>query len=280
MANQIMTAATETSAIVPEVWSARWREVNRVTLPFLDSVDRSYEGEIRDIGDLVNISYFPDFDEADLLVEGAAGESEAVTVTGQQLLINQRAYKDFIVTKKSQLQSLPFMDKARDAAIFAIMKKMQALIISTIVPSASTPDHQIAYDSGSTMQLADIQEAKELLLAANCPQSNLIVVLGSGQLVDLFSITGFVSKDFVPAGSPLSTGEFTSPILGFMPRFTTVVSNTSYFFHPSFLTLAIQQDLNIEEVSMGAEGIRGTRVNCDVLFGQLQLDDERVVSIS
>ncbi len=280
MANQVFSTGTETTVIVPEVWSQRFQEVNRASLPFNDSVSRDWEGEIKDMGDIVNIPQFPDFDQANLLAEGAAGDADAVTITQTQLTINQRPFKDFIVTKRAQLQSLPFMDKARDSAIYSIMKKMQALIVSTIVPSASAPDHQIAFDSGTTLALADIQEAKELLMEANCPQENLVMVLGSEQWVDLYGITGFTSRDFVPSGSPVSSGEFNVPILGFQPKFTTVAGDVSYFFHPSMLALAVQQELNIEVVSMGADGIRGTRVNVDLLMGNVLLDDERVVEIS
>lgn len=280
MADQIHTAATETAAIVPEVWSQRFQEVNRALLPFNDSISRDYEGEIRDMGDIVNISQIPDFSEANTLAEGAAGDSEAVTITSQQLTINQRPYKDFQVTKRAMLQSLPFMDQLRENAVYSIMKKMQAIIIAAITPSAATPDHQIAYDSGSTLALADILEAKELLLGANCPQDNLQMIVSEAQWSDLYNITGFTSRDFVPAGSPLSSGEFAIPLVGFAPKFTTVASNVTYLFHPSFLTLAVQQDLNIEVTSRGSEGIRANRVNVDLLMGVQQLDDERVVTIS
>lgn len=65
-----------------------------------------------------------------------------------------------------------------------------------------------------------------------------------------------------------------------MPKMTNVVSSTSYFFHPSFLTMAIQQQLNIELFNLGVDGVRGSRLNVDILYGIKQLDDERVVSIS
>lgn len=88
------------------------------------------------------------------------------------------------------------------------------------------------------------------------------------------------SRDFVPAGSPLSTGEFAVPLAGFEPKFTSVAGATTYLFHPSFLTLAIQQDLNIEMASLAADGVRGLRVNCDALMGVAQLDNLRVVTIA
>lgn len=280
MADQIFTQATELVVLSPEIWSARLQELNRATLPFLDSVDMSWSGEAAGMGDIVNINKIPDFDQASVLAEGAAGEAESITATQTQLTINQRPYKDFIVTKKAQLQSLPFMDQLREHAVYSISKKMQQIIIDAIVPSASNPDHQIAFDSGTTFALADLLEAKELLLEANCPQSGLIAVFGSEQLSDLYNITGFVSRDFVPSGSPLSSGEFATPLAGFQPKFTTVAGDVVYLFHPSFLTMVVQQQMNVEVVSMGAEGVRATRVNSDVLMGVVQLDNQRVVTVS
>lgn len=275
-----MTTGTEVAAIVPEVWSAKYYEVLLDKLPFNDSVDKSYEGEISNIGDIVNISSIPEFSDAELLAEGANGDADSVTITGQQLTINSRAYKDFIITKRSQLQSLSFMDNLRDKAIFAIMKKMQADIITNIVPSASSPDDTIAYDSGSTLALADILEAKELLDTQNVPDENRVAVMGAAQWNDIFNITGFISRDFIPAGSPLTSGSLPSPIAGFMPKMTNVVGSTSYWFHPSFLTLAVQDALNISVYDLGVQGNRSFRLNCDVLYGIKQLDDERVVSIA
>jgi hypothetical protein len=260
MANQIHSSIAEVAAIVPEVWSSRFQELNRAALPFIDSVSRDYQGEIGDLGDTLNISQIPDFSEAGLLAEGAAGDAEAVTVSQQQMVINNRPYKDYIITKKAQLQSLEFMDQLREHAVYSIQKKMQQMIIDAIVPSAATPDHQIAYDSGSTLALADILEAKELLMASDVPQERLNMVLGAAQWSDLYNITGFTSRDFVPAGSPLANGEFAVPLVGFQPKFTSVVSNTAYLFNASFLALVVQQDLGIEVASMAADGVRGMRV--------------------
>lgn len=190
MADQIMTAGSEFSVIVPEVWSARTYEVLLAKLPFNDSIDRSYEGEIRDLADTVNINSIPEFSAADELQEGARADAEALTVTSQQLVINKRLVKDFIVTKKAQLQSLEVMDKLRDHAAYSIMKKMQSIIISTISPSASAPDHQIAYDSGSTLALADILEAKELLDEQDVPDEMRKGIVDVPQYNDLFNITG------------------------------------------------------------------------------------------
>lgn len=270
----------EVSVIVPSVWSEKWYDVLLAELPFNSIISRDWEGEISNLGDRVKISSMPEFDEATELGEVDRNDADAVTVTQQELVINRRICKDFIITNLASLQSIAFTDKLRDMAIYAINKKVQAIIISLSIPSASAPDHSIAYDNATTLALADILEAKELLDAQNVPMSDRHTVLGSAQLNDVFNITGFTSSDFVASGSPLQSGELPAQLLGFMPHFTTVVGNTSYWFHQSYFTMASQQGMNIGEYDLGVDGKRAKRVNCDVLMGFKQLDSKRIVTLS
>jgi hypothetical protein len=280
MANQVMRTSDEVSVLVPEVWSQRFYDELLASLPFNAVVSRDWEGEIQNLGDTVKISTIPEFSDADVIAEDQAADADAVTVTQQSLVIDQRIVKDFIVTNKAQMQSIPFVDKLRDLAIFSINKKIQGLIIADTVPNPSAPDHSIAYDSGTTLALADMLEAKELLDAQDVPMSDRHMVVGSAQLNDIFNITGFTSSDFLVSGAPLQTGQLPPALLGFMPHFTTVVGNTSYFFHASYFTVAAQRGMNVREFDLGLEGKRAMRVNSDVLMGKKQLDGLRVVTIS
>jgi len=189
------------------------------------------------------------------------------------------AYKDVYITKQAQLQSLPFMDKVRDQMIYSLVAKIHADIITAIVPNAAAPDHAIAYTSGTTLALADILAAKELLDAQNVSEMDRVGVLGSAQVNDVFNITGFMSNQFVNAGSPLSSGAISVPLCGFNIKLSTLVGTTSYWFHPSFMTMAMQQAVNVR-VYPKNDGSRATVVESDVFYGIKQLDDLRVVSIS
>lgn len=280
MADQLITSGVEATAIVPELWSGRFYDVLLADLPFNDSISMDYQSDIADLGDIVNISTVPEFSEATELAEGSRNDADAVTVTKQQLTINKRLVKDFIVTKRAQLQSLPMMDKLREHAVYSIMKKMQSIIIETIVPSASAPDHDISFDSGTTLALADIIEAKELLDQQDVPESDRKMICGVSQYNDLFDITGFTSNSFIPSGSPLTEGSIQTPVLGFNAMMTSELGDVAYLFHPQFLTMAIQDQLNIEVFNLGVDGVRASRVNVDLLFGLKQLDDTRVVKLS
>ena len=61
---------------------------------------------------------------------------------------------------------------------------------------------------------------------------------------------------------------------------TSELGDVAYLFHPSFFTMAVQDQLAINVYDLGVDGQRATRVNCGLLYGQKQLDDTRVVKLS
>lgn len=281
MADQVMKTSPELSAVIPEVWSASFFPTLLESLPFNGVISRDYEGDIQSLGDTVNISSFPQFDEAQELAEDAKNDADSLTVSNIQLVINKRIVKDYIITSRAMRQSLSIANQLRDLAMHSVMKKMQSIIIAEIVPNAAAPDHSIAYDSGTTLALADILEAKELLDQQDVPDDgSRCMILDAPQWNDLFNITGFNSRDFIPAGSPLADGSFATPLLGFRPKLTTEASNVSFLFHPMFMTIAVQEQPEVKVFDLGTEGKRAERVNLDVLFGVKQLDGLRVVTIS
>lgn len=280
MADQVMKAGSELSAIVPELWSASFYPTLLEKMPFNALIARDYEGEIQALGDTVNISNFPQFSAAIEMAEEDKVDADAVTASTTQLVVNKQVVKDYIVTERAMRQGINAGNALRDLALHAIMKRMQAIIIELIVPSASSPDHAIAYDSGSTLALADILEAKELLDNADVEDLGRKAVLGAAQWNDLFNITGFTSRDFIPAGSPMSTGAISSPVCGFEVDWTSEAGNVSYFFSPIFMQMAVQEMPSVKVFDQGVEGKRSARVNMTSLFGVKQLSNLRVVTIT
>lgn len=280
MANEFMTAATEWAVAVPEVWSKSFFPVLLAALPFNDLVARDYQGDISALGDTVNVTQVPEFDEGQEFGETEAVEADSVTLTQIQLVINKRVAKDFIITQTAQIQSIDAQMELRNKAFYAIMKKMQRTIIETIVPSASSPDHTIAYTSGTTLALADILAVKRLLDAQSVPDLDRSAVMGTSQANDMFNITGFTSRDYVPGADVMSSGQFPTKVLGFLPHMTTVVGNTSYWFHRRFMQAAVQKVPSVSVYDQGGTGVRAVRVNTDMLWGLKQFDNKAVVTLS
>lgn len=279
MADELMTAGSEMAGIVPELWSAKFYPTLLEKLPFASSVSRDYEGEIKALGDTVNINDFPQFDVAENILEDQKADADSVTAHTQQLVINNQLVKDFVLTKRAMAQGLDAMNALRDLALHSILKRMQSIIVAAIVPSASSPDHQIAFASGTTLALADILAAKELLDTQDVEELGRKMIVGPAQYNDLFNITGFVSRDYIAGGSPLNSGAIPTPLCGFDFAWTSELGNVSYFFNPIFLTMAVQQNPDVRVYDMGVDGTRAQRVNMDVLFGLKQLSNLRVVQI-
>lgn len=271
-----INSTTELSLIIPEVWSQKYYDVLLAELPFNSLVSRDYEGEVSALGDTVHISTIGEFTEGDEFPELDAVEAEALNLSQQDLVINKRVAKDFIVTNQAKLQSLPFVEKLKQLAIYSIQKKIQAIIIAATIPSAGAPDHTINAAVAGTFDLVDILTLKELLDNQNVPMADRHMVMGAGPLNDIFRITGFTSSDFVASGSPLQSGQLPAQLAGFMPHFTTVVGANVYAFHTSYFTMASQQGMQVKEYDLGHTGKRQSRINCDTLFGVKQLDNKRV----
>ena len=276
--DEMFKSDAEAAAAIPELWAAAFYPTLLEKLPFAGSVATNYQGVIQQLGDTVNITSWPQFDEAEEILQNQAVAADAVTAQNIQLLINKQLAKDFIITRKTELQSLEIMNALRDLALHSILKKMQKIIIAAIVPSTS-PDHTIGYSSGTTLQLVDILAAKELLDNADVEEAGRTMILGAAQYNDLFNIAGIVSTDFGQSGS-LVSGQVNGLVLGMQVKWTSEVGNTAYFSHPLFIEMAVQQEPTPSVHDLGVNGVRGTRVNMEVLFGLKQASDLRVVTVS
>lgn len=277
--DEMMTAGTELAVLIPELWSRSFYDVLKKGLVFQESISDDYQGEITALGDTLNVSQLPEFDDAQEFAENEAVSADAVTATQIQLIVNKRVAKDFTITNTAAIQGIDAQLKLRDLAFYSIMKKMQQVIIDTIVPNAASPDHSIAFDSGTTLALADFLEVKELLDTADVPDSNRISIHGAAQWNDFFNITGFVSRDYIPGTDMNSSGSLPGLLLGFKPKMTNAAGNVSYFFHRSFMQIAVQKNPVPKVFDKGVEGVRAERVNMDVLFGVKQFDGKRVATL-
>lgn len=278
--DEVMTAETELAALIPEMWSSAFYPTLKEKLAFISCVSQDYSGEISALGDVVNITSFPQFGVAEEIMEAQAVAADSVTAANTQLVINKQVAKDYIVTKKALRQSIDAQNALRDLAMFSIFKKMQQIIIALIVPSASGPDHAIGFTSGTTLDAAKCLEAKELLDTADVEEIGREMILGAAQINDLLAISAFQSRDYIGGGNPLQSGQLSGEVFGFKPKMTTAAGNTSYFLHPLFMQMAVQQVPEVEVASGAAEGKRTMRVNMDVLFGVKQMSNIRVVTVS
>ena len=174
MADQIQSTAREAAAIVPEVWSTRLYDVLLAELPFASVIDTSYGSEVASMGDVIHVSEVPEFADIESeLPEGAVNDASSVTIKGYPININKRVAMDYIVTKRSELQSLSHTDTLRERAVYSIMKRIQRIIIDTINPIEA---NDVAI-TDSQITLAEFINAKKNLDNQNVPLSGRYAVL-------------------------------------------------------------------------------------------------------
>lgn len=278
--DQVMTGAAELLALRPEVWSALFYPTLLENLPFNSVIATDYEGDIRALGDRVNITEFPQFDLAETIQEDQKVDADSVTAISHELVINKQIVKDYIITDRAKVQTIESEAALRNLVFHSIMRRMQQILIDATVPSAAAPDHQLTYTAGTTLALADILAAKELLDQQNVPDDgSRCMVLDAPQWNDLFNITGLTSSDFV-SSRPNESGQPPVSIFGFNPKMTTEANEVSFFFHPQYQEMAVQRGLEVKVFDQGVEGKRSMRVNSSLLMGEEQISDIRVVTIS
>lgn len=277
MADELMTAGGDLSVIIPEYWSATWFDVLLQAIVFQDCISQDYAGTIANLGDTVNVTQFPEFDDAYEFQENEAVPADSLAPSQIQLVVNKRVAKDFIITNQAVIQGLDAQMKLRDLAFYSIMKRMQKIIIENTV--AKTTTHALSYTSGTTLALADFLAVKEALDTSDVPDANRFSVHGAAQWNDFWNITGFTSRDYIPGSDMNSSGSLPGRLLGFLPKMTNAASTSSYFFHRTYMQMAVQKNPLPKVYDKGGEGVRALRVNMDVLFGVKQFDNERVATL-
>lgn len=277
MADAISSASGSLASLVQTTWSPDFSQNLNDNIAFNSIVSYDAEGMFS-MGGTVKLPTLADV-EAVNLSEGGKADAQVASASSTSLTINRRAVADFIVTDQSLLQSVSYMTQLQEIATKALARAIQDYIISIIAPSTSSPDHTIAYDSGTTLADADILECLDLARAANWPDSDLHMVMGSAQYNDALNISKLYDQTLGGVAST-SQGKLTGNVYGFAPHWTTAVGTNTYMFHSSFMQVAVQQGVNIKVDSLSATGQRAYRVSADVLYGATQQFNTRVISLS
>ena len=160
---------------IPELWSARLLTNLDKTFVFPQCVNRDYEGEIRNFGDVVHIHKFGDIAIADYTKAAGVG---APVEPGQgsqvTLVIDQAKYFNFKVEDIEALQAnVSLMEKAMQRAAYAIGDVIDQHIAAMVGEAGNTIEVTLnrdnAYDS-----LVDLKVQFNKL---NVPQQGRFVVV-------------------------------------------------------------------------------------------------------
>lgn len=266
--------------LIPEIWSPNIFQELRNNLLLANVFNRDYEGELANLGDVVRVNTII-APEAELLTDDKQTfSSEQMEVTQQTITVNKRASAAFEFTSLAQLQSQSFEMDAREALVYALMKKIEQDMISILIPSSTTPDHLIAPTAASDLAAIDIAYIRTLMSKALIPRSNRFLFLDPQYYGDLITKQTIASRDFVPAGSPTSTGLLTEPLYGFtIGEHDLLPADVGYAIHRSACTMVMQQGVRLKISDLHTQKKYGYLMSADIVYGIKLMDDKRIVKI-
>jgi hypothetical protein len=276
-----VSGKVELDNLIPEIWASSMYDELRNQLMMGSVFSREYEGEIRNLGDTVKVNQIVAPTGEILSNDKDVFNSEQMTVNQFSVVVNKRAVASFEFTSLSQLQSQSFERDAQEALVYAVQKQVENDIISALIPSASAPDHDIAPASAGDLDASDLAGIRTLLSLAKVPKTNRWFFGDPQYFGDLLQKNNFINSDYIPAGSPVSSAEFASPLYGFkIAEHDLLSADVGYAVHPSALQMVMQQDLRIKISDLHAQSKFGFKMSADLVYGISLFDNKRIVKIS
>ena len=209
---------------------------------------------------------------AETKVAGSALESQSMVWTADSLDLNIPKACYTIMENVADLQSVV----AQRPAILqdfsrAIMEAIEASIYTALATvSASGPDHKIAFGTASTIALADILAANELLDIQNVPDSDRFLAVHPSQYKNLLALGDFTDASKYGGNGTIMNGEL-GQIYGFrVIKSTKVTTATALAYHRSHVAFAMQGGMDLAEVRNAAHC--GWDISMLAMYGVKALD--------
>lgn len=278
-----VSGVSQLSNLIPEMWAQDMYDELRKRLVIAPVFERKYEGEIRNMGDLVRVNQVVAPTGEILTSDTDVFNPELLQTNQFTIQVNKRAVASFEITDTALLQSMDFQAQAQEALVYSIQKQMEDDIISELSSNVSTsaPDHDVAPASASDLAAADIAEMRRLLSVQSVPTSPRFLFLDPSYFSDLLLKSQFTSSDFVGGGQPTNSAEFRSPLYGFnVAESDNLSADEGYAVHPSALQVVMQQDVRIKTSDLHNQKKFGLLLSADILYGIQVFDNKRYVKIS
>lgn len=179
--------------------------------------------------------------------ENTAVDAQAITWAVDNLPLSKHRVIQVLLENISSLQSkvgqeLQIAQRAGLDLAYDTDLKIVAEFYASV--SASSPDHIVAYQSGSALTAADLLNAKLLLDNQNVPQDGRCLAVTPAGYSQLLAISDFVRYDAINANQ-LNVG-IRPGVVGTIYGFETfmsqaVTANQHIAFHKSALAYGVQQ---------------------------------------
>jgi hypothetical protein len=287
---------TTAANFIPEIWSPECKVAREANLVAAKTVNRDYEGEIREYGDTVHIT-----DISNLTAREKEASTdvtyETITEGVTNLTINKHKYAAFKLEDIVGIQSrVDLRAKYTQKVGYALAKEIDTDVLAMYSGFSQTVG-SVATDITDPTLLAAI----EYLDLADAPAGDRSLILYPTQMNAMLNIDKFVRADavgYLAQMSPVVTGHLAkgsfSPadVKGYfgqvygvdvyvstnVPRTgTSPISTHNVLWHKDALVLALQRDVRTQ-ADYDIDAL-ATKVVADVLYGIAELRDNHAVRI-
>ncbi len=273
-----MLTKAEYSPIIKQEWSDDFYEELRPQLGIVELISNDYEGEISDWGDTVKVQTIGTPGRAQILEsDNEAYNAQVPTFSNTDLVVDKCAVFPVDITDWARYQANPkYQDQIRTMAVHEVARGVDQRILDTMAP-----DTILGGQANMTKALF-ARAARELETNDVPMDGNWIALIDPLYKEDLIQVNEILSRDFSPTSSVFMSGKLKDPIYGFQTHVSNLLpANTAFFFHKSFMNIAIQLGADYKEMDLEAStNVPAHRVRVKTLFGLKQFDAKRIFKIT
>lgn len=266
-----MTALTDVASQIQQFWAPTFSEELRNSLLLGSIVNRSFEGDIKKGGDTVTISCV-NAPTGQLLTIGSDADGytpEAVSMSHVHLKVDKRAVASYSFSDLVELQSQVNLqnDSVRKSLMYAMQKQIESYLLTLIDPSTSNPDHLIG--SVTDFNAAALAACRMRASQAKWDTSKpWIVLCDPSYYSDLLNASTLVNSDNGATDFPLISGKIGMQRYGFqIYEHNLLPVDTAIVLEPSFMNMAIQQEVQVKVSDLHPTGKFGYNLSVDCIFG-------------
>lgn len=181
--------------------------------------------------------------------ENTAVDAQIVTYAQDQIALTSHKVVQFLLEDIADMQAAPAIveDMLMKAGKDLAREVDQTIINALELPSASTPDHRIAYAGTTVIAEADILDARELLIDQYIDPRECVLAVSPAQEKAMLKIANFIQAERYGNNEPIFNGEIGKVFGVKVIVHTDIEDLKSLMFHKSALGIAFQQGMKIEK---------------------------------
>lgn len=207
-------------------------------------------------------------------LEDEEAQAQAVTYSTDALELNQHAVVQWIIPKRSEIQSnVNLLADTTARAARAHAKQVDSDIITSMDSGAAAGN---AVTLSGSFGREEITEMRRKIRAQNFPVSDLTLAVAPDFEEDMLNVADFINADRYGNTQPIQNGEI-GRVFGVRVVISNLLSAKAIMFHREALALGFQQNPEFDEDKDLAN--LGMRYSLDQLYGYKVLQSGLGISV-